>query len=129
MRSGVDHSPGGELPFYRRDHVADVLQRLDLGSLELDAEAGLGGDDEIDVIERVPVGDVGGRGIGAQLDLRIIEDLAEDVGEGRVDIVGGHNASPWPWQPVRACAWPWLNCPPGPRQEKHESATEVAPAW
>jgi len=40
--------------------VAYGVHGFEFGGLELDAELGFYGDDEIDVVEGVPVGDAGG---------------------------------------------------------------------
>src|ERR1051325_11396069 len=76
------------------DELADVLELLDLGRRELDAECLLGRDDDVDVVEGCPFGDVGGAGLGAQLDRQVVEDVEEDLGQALIDFGLGHDGSP-----------------------------------
>ena len=63
------------------------MHGFQLGGLELDAEFGFDGDDEIDVIEGVPVGDAGGGEAGGEDDGVVVEQVVEDGGELSVDVL------------------------------------------
>ena len=67
--------------------MADRLHALEFSGLELDAEERLGRDNEVNVVEGVPFGNVGG-GKARDGDERIVvEEISEEGGEARVDFV------------------------------------------
>src|SRR5471032_1192180 len=69
------------------DQFADVLQALDLGGLELDLEAHFARDDDVDVIQRIPFVEVFGGTVHRQIDIVVVEYVAEDVDQFAQDLV------------------------------------------
>jgi len=78
---------GSELFFDQIDEVADRVHGLQFGRLEFDLQARFYGDDEVDVVERVPLGHAGGGEVGGQDERVVVEDVVEDAGELRVDFL------------------------------------------
>ena len=74
-------SGGGELALKQRDEVADGVHGFELGGLELDFETGFDGDDEVDVVEGIPLGDACGGEGGGEDEGVVVEDVVEDGGE------------------------------------------------
>ena len=82
----------GKLLRDQLDQVADGLERLKFGGLELDMERGFNGDDQVDVIEGVPLGDVAGGKTGREHKGVIVKQVVKDGCELRVDVLLGQHA-------------------------------------
>src|SRR5436305_620853 len=87
----------GELRLNQVGEVADGLHGLEFGGLELDAEARFDGDDQVDVVEGVPLGNIVGGEAGAEDDAVVVEQVVEDGGELLVDVLLLHSASDRPF--------------------------------
>ncbi len=61
--------------------VADGLQGLELGSLELNLEGSFDGHDQVDVVEGVPLGHLGGGQAGREDQRVVVEEIVKDFGK------------------------------------------------
>lgn len=67
--------------------MADIVHGFEFGGVELDMKLGLDGDDEVDVVEGVPLGDVGGGEGGGEDESVVVEEISKDGGELGVDLL------------------------------------------
>ena len=75
------------------DEVGEMaygVELLEFGGLELDLESGLDGDDEVDVVEGVPLWDLGRGEVRCEDEGVVVEEIVEDGSELGVDFFGGH---------------------------------------
>ncbi len=93
ISTGGSAALGGELLFDQGNEVADGVHGFELGGLELDFQAGLDGDDEVDVVEGIPLGEAGGGEVGGEDEGVVVEDVVEDGGELSVDFGLLHEGS------------------------------------
>lgn len=66
------------------------MELFEFGSLELDLEVGFDSDDEVDVVEGVPLGDVDGAKRRGEDEGVVFEEVVEDSGELGVDFFRLH---------------------------------------
>jgi hypothetical protein len=81
---------GGKFGLDEVHEVAYGMELLQFRGLKLDFEARLDGDDEVDVIERVPLGDLGSGKAGREDQGVVIEEIVKDGRELRVDFFSLH---------------------------------------
>ena len=98
---------GSQLFFYQVYQVAYGGHGFEFGGLELDAEAGLYGDDEVDVVEGIPLRHAGGGQLRRQDESVVVKDVVKDAGELGVDLLllHGFGGLPFLWSKsvYRAC--------------------------
>lgn len=66
--------------------MAHGVKAFQFGGLELDLEARLDGDDKVDVVEGIPLLDVGCGEGGGKDEGFVVEEIADDGGELGVDL-------------------------------------------
>src|SRR4029453_14895181 len=77
-RLAITGVPSGSAPDDGIHEVADVVQRLHLASRQMDPELLLDAEHQLHVHHAVPALDVGRRGVGAEHDGIVVENVAED---------------------------------------------------
>ena len=75
------------------DDCSNIRERLDVGDLELHPELNFDRDDEIDVIERIPVRDLLTPRFHRQLDRVVEQQVAKNAGELGEYLLIGHPAA------------------------------------
>src|ERR1700743_856225 len=78
---------GGELGLYEVGEMADGLHGFQFSRLKLDAETRLDGDDKVDVVERVPLGDIRGGEAGVEDDGVFIKEIVKDGCQCGVEVL------------------------------------------
>jgi hypothetical protein len=81
---------GGQLGGDEAGEVAYGVELFKFGSLELDFETRLNGDDQVDVVEGVPFRDLRGGEFGSEDEGIVIEKIVKDGGELVVDVLRLH---------------------------------------
>ena len=78
-----------------RDDLAHGLEGFDIGDAEPDVELHFGGNDEVDVGERIPVGNFAAPGVHAELDRVVGKKVTQDLGQFEQDLFFVHAMQPF----------------------------------